>query len=777
LGQGNGGQYNPKAGRVVDIGVAAATGPFLGNTASNYRAISIAAGQSSSAVVLRNITDPTNLASNRVVTFGSNGLYEFGNLITQSGTTTCTGNNRFGSGTLGRGSCGSTACGGQGAQNENADNLSYEYPVLVLSAAATPLSGVTTVSDGDAWYFATNDVGGNAVAWGWNRRGELSTGTFTDNCFATSLALPTSCAFDYPCPGQPQLPANFSTCPIFSQVLDAQVDQTQLSYRYNWQYRATPGSGAWTDIALQGTTSGAQKTTIVTSTNNETYTANLVGEYRVLISDTRTSVAFLCAPCPVLRDSVTITQVPNPYTTSGCTGATNSEFSVTDPLNSKIIWWDAPTGGTRLNPTDSLSSINVANTTAPVTPACGVGQRALFAEDATSSVGFLFPTGQLTPTQAQVQTAVGCATLSTNGGNDTYLGFQVHKNVKLTSVSILLRNTTGNSEPANGTVNIFTNSPASFWNGSYSVDRNSATHVAGSPVAFTGANVAAGATTVRSVALNIDLTPGIYWIRVNANYNIQPYFNCSPAVAGAYPGRWTTPIFDNAPGNNTISAIAAISPAQSNGYSSRGSIFDLKFETGTGYSCGRILVCQSASTCILPVEMLYFEASKNGNSVVLDWATASETNSKHFVVERSSDGVNWAPIGKLAAAGNSTTAVNYSFTDVQPIAGTSYYRLVQVDIDNSEHLSSVQSIDFYSDFALSIHPNPSKDGIFNVTVKNSDEGKSSIRVFTVLGQLISESIFSGDYSGTLNLSNLNKGVYMVTVVSGNQTRSSSIVIE
>ena len=52
------------------------------------------------------------------------------------------------------------------------------------------------------------------------------------------------------------------------------------------------------------------------------------------------------------------------------------------------------------------------------------------------------------------------------------------------------------------------------------------------------------------------------------------------------------------------------------------------FETITGLSIN--------ADCPTPVEMTSFTASANGNSVTLNWSTATETNNKGFTVERMS---------------------------------------------------------------------------------------------------------------------------------------------
>jgi hypothetical protein len=81
--------------------------------------------------------------------------------------------------------------------------------------------------------------------------------------------------------------------------------------------------------------------------------------------------------------------------------------------------------------------------------------------------------------------------------------------------------------------------------------------------------------------------------------------------------------------------------------------------------------------------LLYFDGEKKQSSNYLYWATASEHNSSHFVIEKSEDGYIWQQIGLLPSAINSTQELHYDLidNDVSPIYN--YYRLMQYDIDGA----------------------------------------------------------------------------------------------
>jgi len=89
----------------------------------------------------------------------------------------------------------------------------------------------------------------------------------------------------------------------------------------------------------------------------------------------------------------------------------------------------------------------------------------------------------------------------------------------------------------------------------------------------------------------------------------------------------------------------------------------------------------SAPPAPLPVELLHFSAHSENGANHLDWTTASEINNDYFIVQRSSTGNGYESLAILYGAGNSSTATQYSWEDMRPLAGLNYYRLVQTDYD------------------------------------------------------------------------------------------------
>ncbi|MGI4733598.1 MAG: FG-GAP repeat domain-containing protein [Janthinobacterium lividum] len=117
-----------------------------------------------------------------------------------------------------------------------------------------------------------------------------------------------------------------------------------------------------------------------------------------------------------------------------------------------------------------------------------------------------------------------------------------------------------------------------------------------------------------------------------------------------------------------------------------------RFEQTQSATTPTLLTSALTSPSPLPVVLTSFTGQTSAAGNVLHWATASESNSDHFEVERSADGQEFVKLGQLAAAGTTAASHNYQFTDAATPAGTSYYRLLQVDFDGTSTYSPVVTL-------------------------------------------------------------------------------------
>jgi len=180
-----------------------------------------------------------------------------------------------------------------------------------------------------------------------------------------------------------------------------------------------------------------------------------------------------------------------------------------------------------------------------------------------------------------------------------------------------------------------------------------------------------------------------------------------------------------------------------------------------------------------PVKLVNFNATKQGTEVFLTWATAQESNSSRYEVERSSDGGTFAKIGTIKAAGNSTATSSYNFTDAAPLAGNNYYRLKMIDIDNRFEYSPVRIVNF-GDVAsdIKIYPNPFTEKV-SIAINSNIADNAMVTVFDNAGKLVfnrKDAIQKG--TNVLIINNLNKlaaGSYIVQIKLKDKTITQKLI--
>ncbi len=169
----------------------------------------------------------------------------------------------------------------------------------------------------------------------------------------------------------------------------------------------------------------------------------------------------------------------------------------------------------------------------------------------------------------------------------------------------------------------------------------------------------------------------------------------------------------------------------------------------------------------LPIKLLNFTATKEGNRNLLQWTTANEVNSSYFNVERSSDGASFTGIGQVNAVGNSSVAKNYSLVDAKPVNGMNYYRLKMMDKDGQFSYSLIRTINETVSFVASIYPNPVKNKL-NLNFNSDKAMMVEVVVVDNEGKMVGSQqvqIAAGVSIQSINVGALSSGVYYVRVVN------------
>jgi len=188
---------------------------------------------------------------------------------------------------------------------------------------------------------------------------------------------------------------------------------------------------------------------------------------------------------------------------------------------------------------------------------------------------------------------------------------------------------------------------------------------------------------------------------------------------------------------------------------------------GCEYVLGNDIVIEEFTTgCSegLPVQLISFTTKVvEGNQVRLEWLTASEVDNSHFIVERSIDAREYETIDIVKGKGTTNESTSYTITDEDAYYGYNYYRLKQVDYDNSfEYFTSESVLISPTDRPnILIYPNPVATTT-NLRVISPYEENVDLEVVNSSGSVMKIiTIEKGNHNTQLDLSGYPAGRYLI----------------
>ena len=174
---------------------------------------------------------------------------------------------------------------------------------------------------------------------------------------------------------------------------------------------------------------------------------------------------------------------------------------------------------------------------------------------------------------------------------------------------------------------------------------------------------------------------------------------------------------------------------------------------------------------IVPITLIDFKGTYNtatGSSLLL-WSTATELNSKVFMIERSNDGgSSFSTIGSVNSRGTSNTVMQYQYPDKNPPNGINLYRLKEIDLDGKFQYSNIVSIEVKrrEGVIYSLYPVPAKNYSFLYSSETTTK-MVDISIIDALGKIIKQqrSYIDNTQPAKLDLSSISPGIYFVRIVS------------
>lgn len=170
--------------------------------------------------------------------------------------------------------------------------------------------------------------------------------------------------------------------------------------------------------------------------------------------------------------------------------------------------------------------------------------------------------------------------------------------------------------------------------------------------------------------------------------------------------------------------------------------------------------------------------------IQIGWRVGEEFDIDRYDIERSNDAVSFVSIGNLLPLNNNNGSASYNFIDVQPAAGTYYYRIRSRSMNGTIGYSNVIKIaKGRTPDEMYVFPNPVSNHLLQIRMPNYTSGIYSFKLLTQDGQMLMENSFqyysSKGIAQSIKLNEqITAGVYNLVITRpDNKKETLKVVVE
>jgi hypothetical protein len=169
----------------------------------------------------------------------------------------------------------------------------------------------------------------------------------------------------------------------------------------------------------------------------------------------------------------------------------------------------------------------------------------------------------------------------------------------------------------------------------------------------------------------------------------------------------------------------------------------------------------------LPVTWLGIQAQWTDNkNAKISWQVGDQQNVKDYTVQQSQDGHTFLDACQVTAS----AVTGYSCIVPAKASTSSYYRVLQRDMDNKFTYSRTVFLRSTVGLSLAVHPNPVKDKLY----LDGIEGYHTLQVADMNGKIIQQQNVSTGLK-YINISRLQAGLYLLSVRNDKEIQTLKFV--
>ncbi len=168
-----------------------------------------------------------------------------------------------------------------------------------------------------------------------------------------------------------------------------------------------------------------------------------------------------------------------------------------------------------------------------------------------------------------------------------------------------------------------------------------------------------------------------------------------------------------------------------------------------------------------------------GMGNMLTWKTTEEADIQAFVIQRSTNGIDYKKVGDVKGAGFSTKVTAYRFLDLVKTTGKTYYRLLHYAQDGSFTISETFFLEQNTNSnwtVASVNSTITNDELY-VTVTAKKSMTVDYEVKNKNGRVVkkgTQKISAGNNSIKISCKAFSSGAYDVVLKNGNKNSNITI---
>jgi len=147
---------------------------------------------------------------------------------------------------------------------------------------------------------------------------------------------------------------------------------------------------------------------------------------------------------------------------------------------------------------------------------------------------------------------------------------------------------------------------------------------------------------------------------------------------------------------------------------------------------------------------------------MLSWSTAQELNNAYFIIQKSTNGIDYKTVGEVKGAGNSVEEQNYRYLDISTGEQKVFYLIKQIDFDGDagQTHTVMLSREHTNNFMVTSMSSTITDKIFTLTLRSEVTDSFEYKVLDMNSRVLkngSAEIVKGANMVSIDLEGLNNG--------------------